>query len=250
MAATLMEIKSRMIAPPSATAASESGDEEGGRSGSGRDAAGDPRAELVRQLLEYKRYRDATTRLDELKHEWEQRFPSAPHAVIVPAAPASEDDSAVDDTPLELDDVSLVDLVEAFGRIIETVDFSRVGEHRVVLDETPVEEHADAIVANLAALRTDWEAAVATGANPATLAAIPGVVEGKLTFVSVFAGKNRAEMIGLFLAMLELVKQRRIAFSHAPAPAAGGTGELLLSLVDQEDEPMAVEHAAAEPEAE
>ncbi len=240
MAATLMEIKSRMIAPPSPSPAGEDGEGAGRGNamntadGSG-GAGGDPRAELVRQLLEYKRYRDATTRLGALKSEWEQRYPSAPHAMIAPAKPEDAEEEP-DDTPLELDDVSLVDLVEAFGRIMEAVDFSRVGEHHVLLDETPVEEHADAIVANLAALDAQWRTAMEEGRDPAAaLAETPGVVDGKLTFASVFVGKNRAEMIGLFLAMLELVKQRRIAFTHAEVPD-GEKGELLLSLVESEEE--------------
>ena len=53
MAATLIHIKSRMLLPVIEEA---DGDEE--------DL--DPRAELVRRLLEYQRYKDAANRLDEL----------------------------------------------------------------------------------------------------------------------------------------------------------------------------------------
>ena len=52
MAATLMEIKSKMLLP---TAELDDLDEE----------QGDPRAELVRQLLEYKRFKDAAMVLGE-----------------------------------------------------------------------------------------------------------------------------------------------------------------------------------------
>ena len=51
MAATLMLIKSRMLLPPS----EDDADEE----------EADPRADLVRQLLEYQRYREAALALSE-----------------------------------------------------------------------------------------------------------------------------------------------------------------------------------------
>src|SRR5262249_32863000 len=51
MAATLVEIKSRMLLPPEATAAEE---EEP-----------DPRRELVKQLLEYRKFKDAAAALEE-----------------------------------------------------------------------------------------------------------------------------------------------------------------------------------------
>lgn len=193
MAATLMEIKSRMLAPPGAdeseTAAPTS-------PGAADKPAIDPRTELVRQLLEYKRYRDATERLEEYRTEWDRRFPLG--AAAWPERPVT--DETEDDAPTELEDVDLVDLVEAFARIIETVDLNRVGEHHVRLDETPVELHAEDI---LDRLRRRAESSLA--------AEIAGTGSAEVEFREIFTGRTRSEMIGLFLAMLELVKQRRIA---------------------------------------
>ncbi len=56
MAATLMEIKSRMLLPRGQAASSEDGD----------DDALDPRWELVHQLLQYKKFKEAAAKLDEL----------------------------------------------------------------------------------------------------------------------------------------------------------------------------------------
>jgi segregation and condensation protein A len=53
MAATLTRIKSRMLLPSGADT----------EDGEGADEGGDPRAELVRRLLEYQKYRDAADRL-------------------------------------------------------------------------------------------------------------------------------------------------------------------------------------------
>ena len=64
MAATLMEIKTRMMLP--SVAASE-GDQE--------DVELDPRAELVRQLLEYKAFKDASADLREAHDLQSLKFP-------------------------------------------------------------------------------------------------------------------------------------------------------------------------------
>lgn len=211
MAATLMEIKSRMLAPPGA-AEGEGEPTDSSRRADKPDV--DPRAELVRQLLEYKRYRDATERLEEYRTEWDRRFPAG-------AAARSEvpiDDAASEDEQTELEDIDLVDLVEAFARIIETVDLARVGEHRVLLDETPVEIHAEDI---LDQLRRRAETSLA--------AHIAGTGRPEMEFAEVFAGRTRSEMIGLFLAMLELVRQRRIAVRQEQT-----SGTIYLGLSDDE----------------
>lgn len=214
MAATLMEIKSRMLAPPGA-AEGEGEPSDASRRADKPDV--DPRAELVRQLLEYKRYRDATERLEEHRTEWDRRFPTG--AAARPETPVG--DAASEDEQTELEDVDLVDLVEAFARIIETVDLARVGEHRVLLDETPVEIHAEDI---LDQLRRRAEATLA--------AHIAGTGRPEMEFAEVFAGRSRSEMIGLFLAMLELVRQRRIAVRQEHT-----TGTILLEL-SEGDEPQ------------
>lgn len=56
MAATLMEIKSRMLLPRGLAAENPDGD----------DDAADPRWELVHQLLQYKKFKEAAAKLDEL----------------------------------------------------------------------------------------------------------------------------------------------------------------------------------------
>ena len=200
MAATLMEIKSRMLAPPlnAEMADGVGGAESAEKTGTGRNAPIDPREELVQQLLEYKRYRDAGETLNRFKREWEDMFPAgragAPKPEVEIAASAEEVTG-----PVDLEDVELIDLVEAFGRIIETVDLTRVGEHRVVMDDTPVEIHAEDIVDRL---KRRAEEALAAGGG--------GDGAGDLDFITVFEHRSRSEMIGLFLAVLELVKQQRV----------------------------------------
>src|SRR5438876_386739 len=63
MASSLVEIKSRMALPgPEEPPELVEPDE-------------DPRADLVRQLLEYKRFKDASRQLEEQAADWQQRYP-------------------------------------------------------------------------------------------------------------------------------------------------------------------------------
>jgi segregation and condensation protein A len=176
MAATLMEIKSRMLSPQAKV---ESADAEE------KSEQTDPRAELVRQLLAYKKYRDAATVLEDRHAEWSKRFGGG--AAGVPSVELVVEEEA----DLDLEDVDLLDLVEAFRQVSESVNFERLGEHQVQYDDTPLELHAEDIVDRL-------KRETAGG--------------GDLAFASLFTGRTRSEMVGLFLAMLELCRRRAIAF--------------------------------------
>jgi len=181
-AATLIELKSRLVIPALTDRSSD--DEAGAPSAASLLAEADsdnPAAELVRQLLQYKAYRDAADALDRRRDDWLSRYPAG-RAGSDRLPPPVEDTS-------DLEELEIYDLIEAFGRIIETVQFDRLGEHRITSDDTPIELHCEDVIDRL---RRD---------------AGPG---GTLTFRSIFSGRTRAEMVGLFIALLELVRQRRI----------------------------------------
>lgn len=119
MAATLMRIKARMLLPPAPGAVEE--DEEGL----------DPRDELVRQLLEYRRFKEAAERLhdaEELRrHRFERGF-----------APRFDADGLP-----ELMPISLFSLIDVMKDVL-----ARVGEeffHEVLLEEVSLEEKMDLI---------------------------------------------------------------------------------------------------------
>jgi len=198
MAATLMEIKSRMLSPTPKAAVE-------GEPAAPRAAELDPRADLVQRLLAHKRFRDAALMLEKRRAEWEARLPAA--AAGVPETPEAE---VTEDAPVELQEIEIIDLVEAFARIMATVDFSRVGEHRVADDETPIELHqADLMemvtraAAEFVARASNAQADVNTHASGASMR--PGI-----ELRQVFAGRTKAEAVGLFLAMLELIRLRKI----------------------------------------
>ena len=185
MAATLLEIKSQLIAPKAPQT------DENGEPVEATDAMNpiDPRFELVQQLLAYKRIKDAANELRDRQETWEARFAHRPAKTAKPQAAmgATEEDDDAEAAPVEIDieDVSITDLCEAFARILESIGQTRAS-HDVVYDDTPISLHAEDIFDRLKR-------------------------EGPMTLQAVFVGRARkSEMIGLFLATLELVKQKRI----------------------------------------
>lgn len=202
MAATLMEIKSRMLNPNQQHMARPQA--EGG------EAPEDPRAELVRQLLEYKRFRDAASALEQRLEEWSGRFPGGAAAVAdVPR------DEAEDDEPVELGDIQIFDLIAAFQKIMDAVNFDRLGAHEVQYDDTPIELHAEDIVDRLK--REDPT----------------GNAQAEMELSTILVGRTRSEMIGLFLAVLDLVRHCRLQVRQ---DRIGGT--VLLKLSDPATSPM------------
>lgn len=188
MAATLMEVKSRMLTP---TPKAAEGDTEGPTA-----PVADPRAELVRQLLAYKKYRDAATALEHRADEWRSRF-GVGRAGIEDSAIQAAIESAPE---MDIQDLELIDLFEAFQKIAESVNFERLREHQVQYDDTPIELHAEDIVDRL---KRD--------------AVAPEGGKAELPFIGLFNGRTRSEMVGLFLAMLELCRRRMIAFRQDDA---------------------------------
>jgi len=118
MAATLMEVKTRTLLP---TPSAEEGAEEG--------QALDPRAELVRQLLEYKAFKDAA---DDLAHQGELQQMRFARTAKPPELDADE---------LDIEDVQVWDLLDAFNRLMESIG-RQPREHQVIYDDTPIELHA------------------------------------------------------------------------------------------------------------
>ena len=94
MAATLIQIKSKMLLPVDETAV----DEEDGP---------DPREELVRRLLEYKQFKEAANQLDEHERLWREIYSREQG----PAVELESDESL-------MVDVSLFDLVDALQGIL------------------------------------------------------------------------------------------------------------------------------------
>jgi len=159
MAATLMEIKSKMLLPREAGPAKE---EE------------DPRLELVKQLIEYKKYKEAANLLEEQAERQQARMPRAP--LEMPAAP--------DLAQQPLRKVELWDLVSAFGRLMR--ETAALQPSHIAIDETPIHVHMERILAQLQQ-------------------------RDRLTLSELFTPpRTRGRLLGLFLATLELIRARSV----------------------------------------
>jgi len=190
MAATLMEIKSRMLLPRSEAV-----------EGMEEDLA-DPRLELVKQLLEYKKFRDASLELGTAARLAAMRWPRGP---VRPEAP--------DPAALDLEDVQIWDLVAAFTRLMASIG-AGAAMHDVVFDDTPIALHAADILDRLqriAGEKASWQGGLQAGEAEALAREGEAAAEpASIAFEEIFAGRSKVEMIGLFLALLELMRQRRV----------------------------------------
>jgi len=170
MAATLIEIKSAMLLPKAQPEQMAQED------------AGDPRAQLIRQLLEYKKFKDAANLLDAAAEKQQERF-GRPTSLVSRLVPEAEPE-------VDMDRVSIWDLLEAFDSVCKAIGTQTYTGH--IRDDTPIDLYQIEVLHRLQ-------------------------TEGPLTFERIFDAKpNRLMMVGLFLAMLELIRDKLI-WAEQPA---------------------------------
>jgi len=178
MAATLMMIKSRMLLPVEERTELEPEEE-------------DPRWDLVRQLVEYKKFKDAALHLQGLEEERLDVF--AREGDHVRLGPAPE---------VSLGDVSLFDLINAFGEVLKKVKTEELRE--IFAERFSVTEKMEYIVALLQR-------------------------QERVEFKELFAEMaSRHEIVCTFLAILELIRLRQLA---ARQDQAFGTIHLIRAVV-------------------
>lgn len=166
MAATLLQIKSKLLLP--ATVEEESEEEEE-----------DPRAELVRRLLEYQKYKEAAIGLSQRELLGRDLFARKFPAPDLTSFEAEEE-------PAE---VELFELIEAFQRVLAKV--SPETFHEVGADGLSIAERITEV-----------------------LALVQG--EEMVTFEALFIGDvTRDALVITFLAVLELCKLKMIRISQA-----------------------------------
>jgi segregation and condensation protein A len=166
MAANLMEIKSKLLLPREELPEDEEME--------------DPRIELVRQLLEYKKYKERAMLLERRIAERTRRH-ERPELRL-----GAEDPS--ESGPLHFGNVSVWDLLTAFHRI--QIALGQRMPHRVIVEDRPIEEYIAGV--------------------ERFLAAAPGRTA---RFEDLFDGaRSRVEAIGYLLAILEMAKERRLSF--------------------------------------
>jgi segregation and condensation protein A len=162
MAATLMYIKSRELLPVEQQAQVE-----------GEDDGEDPRWELIRQLVEYKKFKDAAAQLQTLEARQEDVFPRLPGTIEF----ASE-------TPSR-QPASLFDLVNAVNVVLKR--FGAQEDRRDIFeDKWSVSEKIEYLMRALSE-------------------------RGSIKFSELFEGvTSRSEVVVTFLALLELIRLKQI----------------------------------------
>jgi segregation and condensation protein A len=161
MAANLIYLKSRSLLPVDQQPPEEDADEQ------------DPRWDLIRQLIEYKKFKEAAAELNVRALEQERVF-------------AREGVAAKDvDQPLRLGEVGIFQLINAFQSVIKRVE-ARQNVQEIFGEHFTVSDKIDMIlerVANGAALR----------------------------FSELFGAiVSRVEVVVTFLALLELIRLRQV----------------------------------------
>ena len=163
MAANLMYLKSRTLLPRPVQPPDADDDEE------------DPRWELIRQLIEYKKFKDAASFLSRRQMQMENIFPAVPE---VPVAAQTA-------TPSGLPEMGIFDLIRAFQKVLVRFQKEEIGMHEIVDDKFTVSDKIDSL------LRT----------------VRPGE---QIVFLNLFEeASSRDEVIVTFVALLELIKLRQ-----------------------------------------
>ena len=135
-----------------------------------------PKQELVKQLLEYKRYCDAARLLQKRSESWQLRFPRL--AEDLPPRLRN-----LSDEPIQ--EIELWDLVSAFGKVLR--ESAPQAKHEIIYDDTPITAHMNRIHQRLK-------------------------TERRIAFRQLFLpGQHKSTLVGIFLASLELV---RYEFAH------------------------------------
>ena len=170
MAATLLHIKSRMLLPPEERPVEEQIEEDE-----------DPRMALVRQLLEYKKFKEAAGFLSGREIEQHNIFPRYVDRTFLP-----------EPTDSPLTEVSIFDLIGAFSEVLKRV----TGEPREIDEE--IYTVADKIVAIMEMLKA----------------------RAAIRFSELFQDALiRTEVVVTFLALLELIRLKKIQ-AHQPSAFA------------------------------
>ena len=162
MAATLLYIKSRELLPVDQQAQVE-----------GEDEGEDPRWELIRQLVEYKKFKDAAAGLAVLESRQENVFPRVPGKLEFEVEPSTRAE------------VSIFDLINAVNTVLSR--FSRRPEQRDIFeDKWTVSEKIEQLMRAICD-------------------------DGRLKFSKLFADvTSRSEVVVTFLALLELIRLKQL----------------------------------------
>jgi segregation and condensation protein A len=166
MAANLIYLKSRSLLPADQQPPDEEADED------------DPRWDLIRQLIEYKKFKEAAAQLQARALEQESIFTRDG------GSPGAET------TPLRLGDVGIFQLINAFQNVIKRVD-AREDLREIFGEHFTVSDKIDTILQRVSG-------------------------GGRLRFSDLFGAiASRVEIVVTFLALLELIRLKQVRATQA-----------------------------------
>lgn len=170
MAATLLSIKSRMLLPKQ--------EEELFEDDFGEEPEEDPREELMRRLIEYRKYKEAAQDLRTLEEDRSQVYTKAPSDL---SEYASQKVNQMDSL-----NVSLYDMLGAFQKMLRRKKFQKPIQTKISRQEIPIEKRMEEILEELRS-------------NP-----------GRRRFFDLFPLNSKDHLVVTFLAILELMKTHSI----------------------------------------
>ena len=180
MAANLIYMKSRSLLPVDQRPPDEEAEED------------DPRWELIRQLIEYKKFKEAAADLHARELDQQRRFARSPNGNAEALM-----------APLRLGEVGIFQLINAFQKVIKRIE-AREDLREIFDDQFTVSDKIELILRR-----------VGNG--------------GQLRFSELFENvSSRVEVVVTFLALLELIRLKQIR-AIQPEPLgeiqiAGATG--------------------------
>ncbi|HEY1770638.1 MAG TPA: segregation/condensation protein A [Chthoniobacterales bacterium] len=161
MAANLIYLKSRRLLPADQQPPEEDVEED------------DPRWDLIRQLIEYKKFKEAAEQLGARALEQERIFARVGDGVAPAAA------------PFRLGEVGIFQLINAFQNVLKRID-AREDLREIFGENFTVSDKIEAILARVAA-------------------------GGSVKFSELFArAASRVEIVVTFLALLELIRLKQV----------------------------------------
>lgn len=169
MASTLMYIKSRELLPVDQQAQVE-GEEEGE----------DPRWELIRQLVEYKKFKDAAAQLHVLEARQENVFPRVPGKL-----------EFAEEQPVAKVEISIFDLLNAVNAVLKRFEKLQGSTRDIFEDKWTVSEKIEYVVRVLS-------------------------TREHVRFSELFEdATSRSEVVCTFLALLELIRLKQLVCVQA-----------------------------------
>lgn len=171
MAATLLEIKSKMLLPKHEEEILDEDEDF-------VEYEEDPREELMNRLIEYRKYKEAADDLKELEEE-------RSHIYTKPPSDLSSFVKSVEPEDVKLD-VSLYDMLGALQKLMRRKKLQKPLQTRITRQEIPIEKRMEELLADLRHFK------------------------GRKHFYDLFPESSKEYIVVTFLAILELLKKNSI----------------------------------------